>query len=44
MWPFQKNKTVFWNDIFYPLIVYNSEVYRGILHTEEYKEKMNQLQ
>ena len=33
-----------WDEKYMPLAVYNSEVARGILHTEEYKKKMNELQ
>lgn len=31
---------MFWDDKYLPLSTYNSEVARGILHSEEYKAKM----
>lgn len=34
----------FWDDKFNILAVYNAEVSRGILHTQEYYEKMHLLQ
>ena len=35
---------MFWNDKYLPLSTYNGEVARGILHTKEYKDKMQLLQ
>lgn len=35
---------MFWDDKFLPLSTYNGEVARGILHTDEYKEKMKVMQ
>lgn len=35
---------MFWDDKYLPLSTYNGEVSRGILHTEEYKEKMKLMQ
>jgi len=44
MWPFTKNEPGFWNVRYTPLAAYNSEVARGIIHTEKWQEKMKKLQ
>ena len=31
-------------DRFYPLATYNAEVSRGVIHTDEYRERMAALQ
>lgn len=44
MWPFKRKELFFWDDRYLPLAVYNSEVERGIVHTDEWKQKMSKLQ
>ena len=40
----RKGINMFWSDKYQILAVYNGEVGRGILHTDEHKEKMELLQ
>jgi len=35
---------MFWDDKYIPLSTYNTEVSRGILHTDEYKKRMKIMQ
>ena len=41
---YDRRLIMFWNDKYLPLSTYNGEVARGILHTKEYKDKMQLLQ
>jgi len=40
----KKAKVLFWEPRFYVLSSYNTEVSRGITHTDEFKAEMKQLQ
>lgn len=44
MWPFSKKKEVFWERRFSELAEYNSEIGRGIIHTQEFCDRMKTLQ
>jgi len=41
---FWKKKEVFWEERFQALADYNSEIWRGVLHTKEYDKSMEKLQ
>jgi hypothetical protein len=43
MWPFTK-KILLWEPRFFALAQYNAEVSRGIIHTDEWQEKMHRMQ
>lgn len=43
-WPKKEKDKVFWEPQFQVLATFNSEVARGLLHSEEWKAKMAQTQ